>query len=104
MKKLCFLSLMLILSACGSVSTEDLCSRLAECADADTTQAECVAALDQGTTDAEKAGCTSEYDDYLSCVDGVDNVCSQDEIEAACFAEALAVFGCIGIVEDDQPG
>lgn len=103
MKNLCFLSLMLVLSACGSVSTADLCSRLAECGEADTTEAECVSELDKGAADAEQAGCTSEYDDYLSCVDGVDNICSDDEIQAACFAEALAVFGCIGIVEDDTP-
>ena len=88
-----FLVPILLLSACAP-TVEDVCERLAQCGPGtqdDVT--ECKQEGNQLRDQAEAIGCGSEFDDYLSCIDGVD-VCDDDAVESACDAELDAMNAC----------
>jgi hypothetical protein len=89
--------------ACGGTPTsEELCARVAECEN-QPSAADCVEELEEMRSTSEQAGCGGEYDDYISCLDGVSDVCSQEALQSECLGDALALFTCVGL-EDDEPG
>jgi hypothetical protein len=90
------------LLACGPPSATELCARVAECEGAQS-EPECVESVDEVRAEAEKAGCEDQYDDYLSCIDGVSDLCVEDALEQECLEEGVALFGCVGFDDDPQP-
>lgn len=47
---------------------------------------------------AEDAGCSSEYDDVMSCVSGED-VCDMEAANSACLAEGVAAGVCMAAAD-----
>ncbi len=95
----------MFLFACAP-SVDDICERLAECgAGTPDEVAECKSEGNELKDEAEAAGCGGEFDDYLSCVDGID-VCDEEAVENSCQSElsAMAACGNQQPEEDPQPG
>jgi hypothetical protein len=92
-----------ILVACGGPpSATELCARVAECEGAQS-EADCVEDVEEVQFESEKAGCSDQYDDYVSCIAGVSDLCSEDSFEQECLEEGLALFGCVGFDDDPEP-
>jgi hypothetical protein len=92
------------LVACGgSASIPDVCAKLAACETQGGTQAECEQSLEEDRSAADAAGCTGEFDDYVSCVDGLSDVCNQQDLQTECADEVFSYFVCAGSAEP-QPG
>ena len=95
-------ALLALAPGCGGTSPSALCQKACdcqrECSDAELDQ--CVSFLEGAIDEADRAGCGSEFDDYLSCIDeGLDS-CSTD-VESRCASEARAVQSCAGGGGDD---
>ncbi|MBK6516088.1 MAG: hypothetical protein IPM79_03435 [Polyangiaceae bacterium] len=101
------LSLLAALSfACGAPSMADLCDRYGdECNVSSAEVQECQAAAAFVEASVEGSGCEDELDEWLSCIDGVEDVCNEDLVEASCQAESDAMGNCISVddVQDDDP-
>lgn len=103
MKKRSFFLIPLLLSAACAPSVDDICERLAQCGpgtpdDVEECKQEGKALQDQ----ADSLGCGSEFDDYLSCVDGLD-VCDEEAVENGCVSELAAVSACGDEQGEDDP-
>ena len=104
----CFLLFSAVaLAACGGPSYESLCDRLgAECSLPNDEVAECKQFAKIVTDAAEQAGCESELDDYLTCIDAAPDFCSQN-LGDDCAAEDDALEACGAVQsggEQDPPG
>ena len=85
-------ALTLALSGCGA-DCESLCEDSKECPGADQS-ADCAKECAEMEQDVEAFGCTSEYDDFLSC-SGDTDICSETEAEEKCKDEASKFIACI---------
>ena len=74
---------------CGGADCESLCEDAKSCEGA-SQSVDCQASCDKTEKLNDAAGCTSQYDDMLSCADGAD-VCDAN----ACKSEAEAYGKCI---------
>lgn len=92
-----------ILVACGGPpSATELCARVAQC-EGGQTETDCVEDFEEVQSESEKAGCSDQFDDYVSCIDGVSDECNEDSLEQECLEEGLALFGCVGFDDDPAP-
>ena len=83
----------------GAPSSEDICDKACSCAGSECTddaKKQCIADIDDARNAADKAGCGSEADDLLSCLD--DQSCSmlEKQGEDACKTQQEAVEKCGG--------
>lgn len=99
------LSLLAALSfACGAPTMEDLCDRYGdECNVSSAEVQECKAGAAFVEATVEGSGCEDQLDEWLSCIDGLNDICAEDAIETACAAEANAMEDCFS-VDDQTPG
>ncbi|NUP14111.1 MAG: hypothetical protein HOW73_49390 [Polyangiaceae bacterium] len=74
-------------------TTEDVCARFAECEDRGDVE-DCNADLNQAEASAKEAECEGEFDAWIECLDGVGDVCDDDNISAACDEKLAAVEQC----------
>jgi hypothetical protein len=96
---------MMFLVACAP-SVEDVCDRLAQCGPGTPEDvAECKTEGNRLKNESAALGCDGEFDDYLSCVDGLD-VCDESALESGCKSEldAMAACGDEQGTDDPQPG
>lgn len=93
LRKVLFVSLVLGAASfgvgCGDPCVSG-CEDAKSCDGADTT-VDCQKSCDDAKAAAETAGCSTEYDDLVSCASGVSDVCNPGD---ACNAEATAYVAC----------
>lgn len=87
------------LAGCGGNPAEDLCNKACECAGGcpDGAIEQCTGPIEKARDAADKAGCGSEYDDYLSCA--ADELSCSDtngDFEKYCPDERAALLSCAG--------
>lgn len=82
----------LALSGCGA-DCESLCEDAKECPGVDTSD-DCAKQCQDLEADVETAGCSSEYDDYLSCFADTD-ICSETEAQDKCTEEMTKFASCV---------
>lgn len=75
--------------ACGPDCTA-LCEDAKECGDA-SEELDCEERCEDNEKTAEAAGCETQYEDVLSCLDGLDDVCDDD----GCSSESKALQECM---------
>lgn len=83
---------------CGP-SAGSYCNKVCDCLGCDESErADCIDSVDDARKGAERAQCSSEFDDYLSCFNG-ELTCVDDAIDAdGCETEAEALSQCGGPV------
>ncbi len=80
-----------LLPSCGGGSTcEDLCQQQKD-ANCDNQNPECASQCQASEALNDAADCTSQYDDAISCMTGLDDVCQPDP----CVGQALAYLSCL---------
>lgn len=94
LRKVLFVSLVVGVASFG-VGCGDTC--VSSCEDAKScdgadTSVDCQKSCDDGKKAAEDAGCSTEYDDLLSCASGVSDICNPGD---ACNTEATAFATCL---------
>jgi hypothetical protein len=77
-------------TGCGA-SCSSLCEDAKDCKDADKS-VDCDKYCDDQEAFNEKAGCSDQYDDAVSCAGDQDDICKPDE--KACESEGKALFSC----------
>src|SRR5262245_22382679 len=95
LKKLTFgmmLALGLFAVGCGP-DCESLCEDGKDCEGADK-DTDCGKTCDDAKKDAEDAGCEDQYDDYISCLGDLDDICKYDPTKD-CKSEAEAMAKCV---------
>ncbi|MFO0551788.1 MAG: hypothetical protein U0271_25605 [Polyangiaceae bacterium] len=85
----------LALIACGPPDPDALCERYAEECNAADELTDCKQALNQLQDLGEQQGCEDLVNDYLTCVDELEDICSV-RVDA-CETEAAAAIACTGI-------
>jgi len=85
------LALFPAITACGN-ACKSSCDDANACAGV-TTKKDCGSYCDKSQTLAEDANCSSQYDDFVSCVGDMDDVCN--EKDTSCDAKGTAFFGCV---------
>lgn len=92
------------MAACGGPTFESVCERAGdECGLADDEVAECKQYAALAEDAAEQAGCESELDDYIGCIDGQENFCTST-FGAACGSELQTLDQCASVGQSDPPG
>lgn len=84
------LALSAFITGCGDDCTS-VCEDSKDCADADKST-DCDKACDESKKAADEAGCSDQYDDLLSCLSDIDDLCKSDGTE--CIKETLALSSC----------
>jgi len=79
-------------TGCGD-DCESTCDALSECDGADSIDV-CVEECEEDRDEAADAGCESEFDDLMACVNSVDDICDGEELNDECTPDAFAFFGC----------
>jgi hypothetical protein len=81
-------------TACGD-DCVSACEDGKECSDAtaDEKAADCDKQCEDGEKNAETMGCSDEYDDVVSCVSDLDDICKFNP-ETDCKTEGTAFFTC----------
>lgn len=86
---------------CGASATEkceSLCAASSQCAD--TTSQDCATTCAANEAEATAANCNSQYDDVLSCAEGMSDACSTSD---ACSAQVTALGACVDTYCEQTP-
>jgi hypothetical protein len=97
----CFL--IALAPGCG-VGATAICQKYCDCRPEGCIDSEldtCVENVEENIATADKAGCGSEHDDYLSCLDEQLDSC-RAEPESACRSEAELTLRCLGAGQGDD--
>ncbi|MEZ4293657.1 MAG: hypothetical protein R3B70_01680 [Polyangiaceae bacterium] len=84
---------------CGGPSCESLCEEQSACEGAG--EVDCAKSCADGKADVDETGCNAEYDKYLSCVDGVADICALSLDD--CSSEITALGTCYTNFCKDNP-
>ena len=96
-KFLLLASLLAVMCSGCRYDCDSLCTDAAQCDDFKPSDGEtCTTECTKLNGIAEEQGCASEYDSWLSCVGGADDICDQTGVEAACMKEVTAFGLCAG--------
>jgi hypothetical protein len=96
----CFL--IALAPGCANRATS-ICQKFCDCAAGciDSELETCVENVETNIEEAERAGCSSENDDYLGCLDDQLDSC-RAEPESACRDEANLILRCLGAAPADE--
>jgi hypothetical protein len=86
-----FLALMPAIVGCGA-DCEDVCEKGNECEGEDDN---CGDLCEDAEALNEKAGCEDSFDEFVSCMDDADDVCSTDLASQPCKSEITAYSKCV---------
>ena len=82
-------------SGCGGPTSTSVCEKVCACQKCTQVQQDqCVTDADSAQKDLTAAGCSTEYDDYLSCADQHLACKGTTPDASSCISQALAIFSC----------